>query len=1000
MTRSHLSTFVQNHRFKDTAALFIVFLSFNHFYLLCLLLFFIAATQQLDFLPNFLILSTLSKKPTRPVALTATVSGDAYITRRSSHFSGQPQGYHNQSTLTSGLPIGGVNKHAHLTTAGSNSGNINNNRHKSFSGFKNSAAVRHWSWLNTTLYLGTEFGMATLLLVYAPSYFVAPIETLAISILVAFLVHDPRDSLNCATACTILYAVTLNIIKLLTLAPLGGTGNNFKPGGNGIVFGTTGLSSRLPLIGTEDVALLYTSSSTPGMFSGPLSMKTPVESQWWLWLVRLKLVRSLWEEYIRQVCYYLSFHIVVYQFTHTIITVPSSVNNSLTCFDFSDKFTDFNFSSASDVDNDVSRDENILNGTTVSMPRSLPIPKAPNVGNNKERTDINTDECTNKPSGNNKPASNDNARPVTLRDNNSNSTSVSVNGPYFSSLVTNVKAYRAFPSDTNKGDIGNIDEARGFTIRNDTYELLVDLQGQENEHRSQTSDFETKVSNTTNLEVFIRYLFSMRVRTLLPPLWSIFTTLRAANLERRFLEITDFHKCDGSSSMNNELLPLFSAASGGGDTDGNNVTKGTDIAIDSMALVTQRDKNIINNSNNNNNNNSDFDRLNIAPEFARNSIFRRLDYEYKVRISNIGTHSLSFHIKNLKSDDLLILVNGLIWSEIGEEEEHYGDTQDKSKNEKTRDEGYKSVVVSGLVPMYSYNIQIVSRLDGVNNLLIAEFAVRTRGVGDSGIGGGGSSNGGVGVGGSNVIDGEQDADDLYDIEDLDEEEEGLPSHYRKRFSSPFLTLRHSILTTNTNLDAERTKLKKTKKEVNKQLGMLRQEIEYYKGRIEQSSVTGEKNLSKVENLKTALQQNKLTLERLESSLEQLSREEQELEVIHLERRNIHLKKELDYSRFKTTLEEQHTVLDKKVQSLKSECSQLATRREKLDIRNKRILSDMEQTGEMLKSFVQRKEKEREQRRQMRIIENNELQQVIKSLEQQIDSVTEENENMRPMAGSS
>ena len=61
---------------------------------------------------------------------------------------------------------------------------------------------------------------------------------------------------------------------------------------------------------------------------------------------------------------------------------------------------------------------------------------------------------------------------------------------------------------------------------------------------------------------------------------------------------------------------------------------------------------------------------------------------------------------------------------------------------------------------------------------------------------------------------------------------------------------------------------------------------------------------------------------------------------------------------------------------------------------------MDQTGEMLKSFVQRKEEEREQRRQMRILESNELQQVIRSLEQQIDSVTEENENMRPMTGSS
>lgn len=987
MTRSHLSTFVQNHRFKDTAALFIVFLSFNHFYLLCLLLFFIAATQQLDFLPNFLILSTLSKKPTRPVALAAAFSGDAYITKGSPNFSGQAQGYHNQSTstLTSGLPTGGVNKHAHLTTVGSNS---NNNRQKSFSGSKNSAAVGHWSWLNTTLYLGTEFGIATLLLVYAPSYFVAPIETLAISILVAFLVHDPRDSLNCATACTILYAVTLNIIKLLTLAPLGGTGN-LKSGGNGLTLGTTSLSSRLPLIGTEDVALLYTSSSTPGLFSGPLSVKIPVESQWWLWLLRLRLVRSLWEEYIRQVCYYLSFHIVVYQFTHTIITVPSSVN-SLTCFDFGDKFTDFNFDSSSNADNVNTDDDNRFNDTTVSMPRSFPVSKVPNVGNTKEKTDISTDECTNKPSGSNKLAPSDDVRPVFLRDNNSNPTNIHINGPYFSSLVTNIKAYRAFSSDSNRGDIGSVDEANGLATNNDTYELLVDLQSRGDQHGGQTSDFETVVSNTTNLEVFIRYLFSMRVRTLLPPLWSIFTTLRAANLERRFLEITDYHKCDGSSSMNNELSPLFSAACGG-DKGGNDVTKSMDIAADSMALVTQKDHSSKGFTNNRNtcDDNNDFDRLNIAPEFARDSIFRRLDYGYKVRISNIGTHSLSFHIKNLRSDDLLVLVNGLIWSEIGEEE-YYGDNRDKDKNGEVKEEeekrgleGYKSVVVSGLVPMYSYNIQIVSRLDGVNNLLIAEFAVRTRGIGES-----------------NVIEGEQDADDLYDIEDFDEEEEGLPSHYRKHFSSPFLTLRHSILTTNTNLDAERTKLKKIKKEVNKQLGMLRQEIEYYKGRIEQSSVTGEKNLSKVENLKTALQQNKLTLERLESSLEQSSKEEQELEVVHLEKRNIHLKRELDYSRFKTTLEEQQTVLNKKVQSLKSECNQLATRREKLDIRNKRILNDMDQTGEMLKSFVQRKEEEREQRRQMRILESNELQQVIRSLEQQIDSVTEENENMRPMTGSS
>lgn len=235
----------------------------------------------------------------------------------------------------------------------------------------------------------------------------------------------------------------------------------------------------------------------------------------------------------------------------------------------------------------------------------------------------------------------------------------------------------------------------------------------------------------------------------------------------------------------------------------------------------------------------DYNLLNLVS--TNENIFNRNDNDYKVCIIDISTNSITFHIENLHDGELIVLVNGVIWSEVSCALilEHVGE---------------EYVVVNGLVPSCSYDIQFINRLNHRDDYLVSDLIVRT-------------------CGNNNAIAGK--------FENLDF---SFPSYYHRKFLSPLLTLKHSVLTTNANLSDERTKLKKTKKEISKKLSLLRQEIDYFKGRISQNATHDEKSTLKVENLKVALQQSETAVNKLEMQLKTLTEKELELEEEYLKRK--------------------------------------------------------------------------------------------------------------------
>lgn len=82
---------------------------------------------------------------------------------------------------------------------------------------------------------------------------------------------------------------------------------------------------------------------------------------------------------------------------------------------------------------------------------------------------------------------------------------------------------------------------------------------------------------------------------------------------------------------------------------------------------------------------------------------------------------------------------------------------------------------------------------------------------------------------------------------------------------------------------------------------MRQEIDYFKGRISQNATHDEKSTLKVENLKVALQQSETAVNKLEMQLKTLTEKELELEEEYLKKKDLHLKNQLEFSKLEESL---------------------------------------------------------------------------------------------------
>lgn len=805
-------SFIQKHHFKDTLALLIVFLSFNHFASLCLLISFVIATRSRNFLSSCLITLFLSRKPSVGLGKTPFP------------------------------PVKFANSKKLQVTQGN----------------KKSHVFPHLLIL--------EVIVAAILKVYGDHYFTRPIENLAMSVVASSLINDPRDCLNYATSCSILYGLSLNLVQRMIQ-----------------FFDIKELVYSIP----KHVAV----SKWEILFN-----RYPILSQ------RLPyLFDSLkWSnKFIRYCCYFTSCHVVIYQFYQNM-TNPHYYSGT--------------------------------SKTTSDPPRASPMVQSNSASNSQASVGVNTASPGNI-SGT--PSS------TTLNAPPSLPSFSTIQKPIFTDLISSSKVFElsvTSPSESNSQTIStNITTQSSSSTDSTSYTNQFFKLEVVQPQKSKAELFESDSTSKINLENFIFQLFKWKNHYLIPPLWSMFATIKTMAFEKRYLRSKSESVASASASAPSEstsgnTITPTSSENGSSGIVTTSVFVNPDTS-DCMALIAPAA--------------DDYNQLNLIPSSHQEQV-------YKVCVTYIGPTLMTFHIQNLHEGELIVLVNGVIWSQVSS-----AIVQEKPGEEYT--------VVSGLVPSCSYDIQFVNRLAEMEDYLIADLIIRT------------SSKDG-----SNK--------ELLDF--------SFPSYYHRKFLSPILTLKHSVLTTNTNLAEERVKLKKTKKELSKKLSGLRQEIDHLKVKICQNAVQDEKSSSKVDNLKTLLHQSESQIASLEKDLKSLNAQQVQMESNYLQKKDKHLQKQMEYSNLEASLNEELREYTVKLSKLQQEFAQLTSKKEKMTVKHEKLQKEVDQYCQEFENFktqfLVKREKDRQQREESRIREANDYELKIKGLEQDISRLEGENGNMHKL----
>lgn len=881
--------FAKKHRFKDTLALFIVFLSFNHFASLCLLISFVIATRFRNFLANSFITIFLSKKPSPA-----------------------------------------MNEVTHIEPG------CNETINKSFAKKVETPANAHKFGRFSSPILFFEMIVATILKLYGEDYFVSPIENLALSILASSMINDPSDCLSYATSCSVLYAVTLNACQQL---------RSFHK--------------------INDFMINY---DFQAHFSIPLTAAKKFSFVKGFNFTKSLIIFAWVEKYIQHLLYYISFHIVIYQFTQSIFNPSYSHDDKLKPN-----------KKAASLKNDTNRNptHRIVSSSSIKSPAYASNSNQAQQNSNPPLIEKSTQNYQDNWSS--FQISNATANPnlnvnsnmpnfppqLNWRRPNENHGTV----PYFTSIVKEFESFEpsvisaagsnsqtvttnvTIPLPTSPVETGNLPDS---SYTNQLYEIKIDF-----EDNIRARNLKLDVTATSNLENFIRHLFRRKNQHLIPPLWSIVVTLKTTNFEKRYLKNENKDNVLGgtlstsgsgsSSTLENETSDssISPTNSNGSQNNAHNDKTAESVfnklqATGTMALIANTAF-------------DDYAQLHLVS--TRDNIFKKDDKDYKVCIVEIGSNSITFHIENLHEGELIVLVNGVIWSEV-------------SCALILDCEGEELVVVGGLVPSCSYDIQFINRLSQTEDYLISDLMVRTLGS-------------------------HKEITEKFESIDF-----SFPSYYHRKFLSPLLTLKHSVLTTNTNLAEGRTKLKKSKKEISKKLSTLRQDIDHFKAKISQNASNDEKNASKVDSLKLAVQQSESAIAKLEQELKKLTDKEVNLEEIYLKQKDMHLKKTMEFSKAKESLDNSVNTTRMKVSRLQQELSQFNSKKEKLVLRQEKLQKEVDHNTEEIENFknqlTSRRERERSRRQDLRARELNEFELNIKGLEQDISRLEGENASMHKL----
>ncbi|SCU90093.1 LAME_0E07030g1_1 [Lachancea meyersii CBS 8951] len=820
--------FIKEHHFKDTFALLVVFLSFNHLASLCLLAIFIITTKSRNFLATCFIRLFLSKQRCGDVEERPTT-------------------------------VANKAKSATVDTSASGSGkDVGPDAQRYTDGSTSAFIKRKCALFKISPFFLLELVVAGLLRVHASQYFTRPIENLAMSIIASSLINDPRDCLSYATSCSILYGLVVNVWHRAALF----------------------LDLKISPVSVVSASSLH-------QWYGSL-LTLPILGRAMPLFWRLAGHSS---KYLRICRYLASFHIVLAQFYQNM-TDPHYFQKNV------------KRSTVSDAPASVSMTQNNSQAGPYHLNMALPN------GSGINATHSNGPPLLSVPN------------PIAQKASFSGVVSeydiseLPMNSPSESNQQT-------ITTNVTTSNLASTPDEASYTNQFFTIKMALDREKPSETH------LDDYFITTSNLENFIQQLFKWKNHHLIPPLWSIFTTIKTMTLEKR-----NVRSFDGASSTSDTDTSDTSETIR--PTNSNPLIKGSVFtgpdASDCMTLIAPAA--------------DDYNQLHLVPH--------NLATDYKVCISDTGPTQITFRITNLFEGELIVLVNGVIWSQVLS-----AITSEKIGEEYT--------VVSGLVPSCSYDIQFVNRFNEGKDFLIADLMVRT-----------------CAKAGENK-------------EPLDF---SFPSYYHRKFLSPLLTLKHSVLTTNTNLAEERAKVKKTKKEISKKLSSLRQESDHLKFKIAQNASQDEKSAFKMDNLKTVLQQSESQLSVMEDRLKEVLAQEVQVEQEHLQQKDKHLQTQMEHGKLQATLAKEKEELSTKLAKLEQELSQLRGKRERMNLKQEKLKKEVTQFAEGIENFrlhfLSQRQTERQRREELRNVEANESELAIRGLEQDISRLEGENEAMKNM----
>lgn len=313
-------------------------------------------------------------------------------------------------------------------------------------------------------------------------------------------------------------------------------------------------------------------------------------------------------------------------------------------------------------------------------------------------------------------------------------------------------------------------------------------------------------------------------------------------------------------------------------------------------------------------------------------------------INYIGETLISFQMKNYDQGLIIIRVNGVIWYQV-------------SRGEYNNEQYF---IVGGLTPSSQYDIQFIiedeDHLGNMKKYLIDDLIVSTTG-----------SNGVAKTNTSKVL-------------------------------SPLITLQESLITTNDNLNKEKVKLKKTRKEISKKISSYKQDIETLKSKISNSDKNDEKNYKKVMSLRISVKQVEEDFGKIEKETSEIESKENEIgEIFLIEKRKFETNLR-NFTNFKNQFNDKLSVKRQILLDLNSDIDFSNSKKEKLINKLAKLSNEMtnidKELDDLINSELSKKSNLRTKRKEKRELLLNEFKKEIDKIEDEASRLIKENEVLK------